>query len=412
MSFSGRNILVLSSWSYHEPLTHSYLLPNLKLVRNCLPEGSVIFLQTFEKKNFAIDSQETDHIRQQLLKDGIEWVKFDYHHFGIKAIMHYPWLIYKLVSLCRRKKISVLHPFAPVAGFTAMMIHKFYRCRLILDSWEPHAESMVESGVWRTDSLSFKLLWKVEKDLAATADVLMAASSGMKTYASEKWGLHPKHVFLRPACVDMNLFRSDEHVRIQVRKELNFDNSVVMVCAGKLEGMYMRDESFALFKAGTEVFGPAFRVLLLSQSSQSEVAELQRHYHIPAEVIHHIHVRFDEMPRYLQAADFAYNPQRPVPSKRYGTPVKDGEYWAMGLPLMIMPDISEDSDIVQRDRVGVVMNSAEPGDMLSALTEMKSLLENDKAVKQRCVEAAVKYRSYEISARSYKQAYALLMQPG
>ena len=44
-------------------------------------------------------------------------------------------------------------------------------------------------------------------------------------------------------------------------------------------------------------------------------------------------------------------PVKPVPTKRYCTPVKDGEYWALGLPVIITEGISDDSGIIRENGI-------------------------------------------------------------
>jgi len=402
------NILFLSSWSYNEPLMHSYLLPNLRIIKKMLPTGSICFLQTFEKKNFAIDLESKKIITSDLRNEGIEWIELRYSNFGFRSAVSYPLYILKLIRICKKNKVIVLHPFAPVAGFMALLVRKFYSSFLILDSWEPHAECMLETGVWKQRSLALKVLWSAEKHLASSSDVLLAASLKMKEYALEKWNINPERVYHRPACIDFKHFVIDVQNRKLMRSELNWDSSFVLVCASKLGGLYMRDEVFAFFKMGFEIFGEKFRILFLSEAAEADVKELCDQFLIPFNSIKHLHVSYEEMPKYLQLGDFAFNPQMHVPSKRYGTPVKDGEYWAMGLPLIIMPNISEDSEIVVKQKVGVILKSTSVNDMLCALNEMKDLLETDSKISSRCREVAIKYRDYEIARRAYRNAYTYI----
>jgi hypothetical protein len=181
-----------------------------------LPLGSICYLQTLEKENFLLDQETKQKVITQLQSEGIEWIALSYSSFSIKAFFKYPIQIFKLIRLCKQKQIEVLHPFAPVAGFLALIIRKVHSSFLIMDSWEPHAESMVETGVWKKNSIAFKLLWNVERNLTSSADVLLAASKKMKEYAKEKWNLIPNRVYHRPACVNLDHFKLDDQKRTEL----------------------------------------------------------------------------------------------------------------------------------------------------------------------------------------------------
>jgi hypothetical protein len=94
-----------------------------------------------------------------------------------------------------------------------------------------------------------------------------------------------------------------------------------------------------------------------------------------------------------------------VPSKRFGTPVKDGEYWACGLPIVIMPDISDDSQIVSDENAGVVLESLADQHLADAIHKIKLMLEKEPQIKQRLHQTAIKYRGYHIAEHVYREIY-------
>jgi glycosyltransferase involved in cell wall biosynthesis len=105
-------------------------------------------------------------------------------------------------------------------------------------------------------------------------------------------------------------------------------------------------------------------------------------------------------------ADFALTPVKPIPTKQYCTPIKDGEYWALGLPVVIPRNISDDSDIIQKNDIGAVLES------LNAESYKKAVLKIDSLIKQprkqnfdKIRSIAQRYRSFEIAEMVYKNLY-------
>jgi hypothetical protein len=81
-------------------------------------------------------------------------------------------------------------------------------------------------------------------------------------------------------------------------------------------------------------------------------------------------VEHDEVPRYLAAADVAITTARRLASSIACSPVKDAEYWANGLPVLISPGIGDDADLVSQHRLGVVADLTDRGAVGPAIDEL------------------------------------------
>ena len=112
------------------------------------------------------------------------------------------------------------------------------------------------------------------------------------------------------------------------------------------------------------------------------------------------------MPRYLSLGDFAINPVKPVPTKRYCTSIKDGEYWAMGLPVVISPRISDDSEIIEKENTGIVVDFSDSDALLRSIEKLEKLIMDKVGLKEKIRQIAARYRSFEIAKRIYKEIYS------
>jgi hypothetical protein len=115
-----------------------------------------------------------------------------------------------------------------------------------------------------------------------------------------------------------------------------------------------------------------------------------------------------EIPSYLAVGDFAVNTTKPLPSRRYNTSIKDGEYWALGLPLVITTGISDDSEIVAREGIGAVLRDLSPGAYRDAVGEIDRLLtgQHRAALAERIRDVARRWRSPAIAEEVYRAVYA------
>src|SRR5690606_18802981 len=99
---------------------------------------------------------------------------------------------------------------------------------------------------------------------------------------------------------------------------------------------------------------------------------------------------------YIGLADFAITPFVPVPSKRYGSPIKTGEYWAVGLPVIITKDISTDSDIISQNNCGYVLQDLSLEEYQKAIIKIDSLIFNKEKldIYKSIRPLAEKYRNF------------------
>lgn len=398
------NILILTYWSYDDALIQTYTLPYLKIIRNNAPPDSRIILLTMEKSS-STDAASA-RIRQELQPFGIDWMAGRYRPFGIIAAMGWLVLMCRLLFTVFRNRISMIHCWGTPAGAAGTILSWLSQMKVTIDSYEPHAEAMVENGTWKRNSLPFRLLFAFEKYQTRRATYLIAAHEGMRGYALEKFGVDVKHMLVKPACVDLALFDDSKAKDSDLLQSLNLVDKIVCVYAGKLGGIYLDNEVFDFLKEAHLRWGDRFRALLLTSHREEEINGYCQSAGLDRSIIVARFVPHNEIPKYIGLGDFALTPVKPVPTKRYCTPIKDGEYWAMGLPVVIPDGISNDSEIIRTNGIGAVLDRLDVKAYRDALNTIDTLLAHPReALRKKIRTIASTYRSFAIAEQVYKKIY-------
>jgi glycosyltransferase involved in cell wall biosynthesis len=311
-------------------------------------------------------------------------------------------LFFCLKSVIQRKKITNLHPWCTPAGAIAVLLKLFVnkKLKLVVDSYEPHAEAMVENNTWKKNGIKFKILFRLEKLQAKYADHLIFAAHGMQDYVSKKYHVNVKSYFVKPACVDLSLF----NVSTVEKKE----NMITCIYAGKFGGIYLEDEAFEFIKTCYAFWGTKFKFLLLSNVSESYLKEQAERFDFPRTIIENKFVPHSEVAKHMESADFAICPVKPVPSKKYCSPIKTGEYWACGLPVVITKDISDDSEIIESQNIGFVLKELNAKEYLKCVHHIDSLLKekNRNNLSNKIRSVAESKRHFKIARQVYNAIYA------
>ena len=400
------NILILTHWSFKDALVQTYTLPYVDIIRKIVPVDKKIIVVTAEQGKLALNENEKQALRKEWDKRNMLLVPLSYKKFGIKKMIGAIGQLFQLSKIIRKEHISVIHAFCSPASSFGYFLSKLTGAKLIIDSYEPHAESMVETGAWKRSGAAFQILFRLEKKLSKHAVHIIATTSGMKEYAKEKYDFDLKNFFVKPACIDLNTFFPRPKNELLLH-ELKLADKIVCVYAGKLGGMYLNGEVFDFVKTCYDHWGDNFRFLMLTGESDEKVAKHVQRLGIPANVVVKRFVYHKEIPDYLSLGDFGINPQAPVPSKRYGSPLKNGEYWGMGLPIVISPKISVDSDIIEENSIGVVINLQDKSNHEVAVKRIDNLLKkySRKELQEKIFDIAKKYRSFEIAKNIYPSIY-------
>jgi glycosyltransferase involved in cell wall biosynthesis len=395
----ARNILVLTYWSYSDALIQAYTLPYLRIMLRVLPSGSRVHLVTLEKQpvakaNLSVDQGITVHQRR-------------YRPFGARGIGMILGLVVHLLGVARKERIDTIHAWCTPAGMIGYLLSLASGKPLIIDSYEPHAEAMVENGTWSRSGIAFRVLFLFERLQSRRARVLIAASSGMQEYAHRKYGLSGKPFFVKPACVDLEVFSLKKVGNVELAEELGLNGKLVAVYAGKFGGIYWDQEVFDLLRVAHEHWGERFHALILTGHDPEELDPYIRAAGLDPAMLTVMKVPHAAIPDHVGLGDFALTPVRPVPTKRLCTPIKDGEYWALGLPVMITPGISDDSDIITRERIGCVIRAADTKAYEEAVREMDQLLNSEprEVLRSRVRAVAEKYRHLRIAEKVYEEVY-------
>ncbi|MDQ3110746.1 MAG: hypothetical protein M3R17_12705 [Bacteroidota bacterium] len=394
-----KHILVLTYWGIGDALIQTYTLPYLRMIRDILPEGSTIRFLTLEKNGKS--SEKT------LLEKGIFHFSFPLFPFGLNAAFSWLGNLRKLVRVIREDKITTIHTWCTSAGSIGWLLSKRTGVQLILDSYEPHAEAMVETGTWKKGSIAHRVLFFLEKKQTHHAKWLIGVVPAMRDYASEKYRFNGMNFLFKPACVDLTKFNLAKRKNPALLASLGLKDKITCVYLGKFGGLYLRENAFEFFKKGFDHWGDNFRVLLITSTKREEIDLLCVNAGIdPSKVISKF-LPPAQVPDYLGLGDFAISALKQAPSRRCCTPIKNGEYWAMGLPVIIAPGISEDSEIIASSNTGIIRKDLSEAEMGRCILEIESVIKTnaDGLLSEKIHQLAVKHRNYKIAWDVYNKIY-------
>ena len=398
-----KTIFIFAYYSYADPLFQSAILPYF-IGLNKMESNLRFVLLTFEQEQFQLSKEKTEEVKNELLNENIIWYSTKWHSGRFKFLKKtYDILQSFLFSsfIILRYRVDKIYSEAFPGAVMSHWLSRLFRKQHLIHSFEPHTQYMLEAGVWNENSWEVKLLKKYEIKVAKSASHILTATQEM---IQRLQNLNTSAKLIKaPSCVDTDLFKFSSKDRRKIRDQLGIgENDIVIIYLGKFGGMYMEEEIFSFFQELQKNQKLSFRFIILTGDDRMKLSSYISKFNLSEDKVYINKVSRDQVPGYLSASDYGFVAVRQYPGKRFCSPIKDGEYWSCGLPIIIPKGISDDYVYADREGIGIViddMSSTSIEKLGDKLVEWRKMDRGE--LRQKCRSFAIKDRSVDKFKKTY-----------
>lgn len=384
-------MIFIGYWGANEGLSQSTINPHLEILARMDAVSSIHYLSMERKPEETIFKvpfhPKIQHIPYRCLSGGLRML----NKFGDLVRM------YRLArKIAIEKNISQVICRSSLAGIMGYYLHRNLGLPYVVESFEPHADFMLEAGIWSRRGLSFTIQKWFEQQQKRTADYLLPVADQYRKKLIEE-GVAGEKILVAPCAVDPEQFRFHPEERQAIRDQLGLGARTVGIYVGKFGGIYQEEEAFRLFKLAFENIDD-FYLILLSPMDKSYLRDKLDQYQIDQKCVWFGLVPHTEVPAWLSASDFAFSLHDPTPNKKFVSPIKNGEYWSNGLPILMPDGIGDDSDIINdHPEAGILFELNE-----SSMSEAILVIQQRLNQRTKIAETARKFRSFRVIEDGYK----------
>lgn len=395
-------VIYIVYWGALEPLGQSLVVP---MVKELAGMGVDLTLVTFEKPADLARDGEMERVSKMFAKYKIEWIPLKYHK-DPKIPATFLDIAYGLaLSLRKRlnKRFDVVHARTYVGGLVGLALAPIIGAKFVYHNEGFYPDEQVDCGVWAKNSRPHKIAKRLENIMYSRADGVIALSSRAKTIIEKLPQVSRKNtpVILVPSCVDLEKFSLPQHKSPPLGEEIKF------VYIGSVGGRYILDNIGRFIWAARKINEKIF-LQIYSKANYDEVKKTLSAANLPEEAWSLKALSSDEVPQHLSKHHVGIHFLREGISEHTGSPTKIGEYWALGLPVIITPNMSDNDLVVQREKVGVVIKDHTDLSYLEAFNELKLLLK-DTDLTARCRRAAETHYSLDLACKDIYSLYKQLI---
>lgn len=387
-------LLHVSIWAATDPLIRNSVLPKLQILRSefSIADQHLCLFNRWHPYQGQLDD----------LMDGLQIHVLESSPFPL------PWfdLTFRIIQWRKKlKKLLVnLRPDRVIMHGTPTGVLAFQACVQLgipfqVESCEPHAQYMADSGAWKKWGLKYWYASYQEQRLYAHAAFLLPVSS-YYTAQLTRLGISPDKIVTLPCCIPTSFFQFNTANRKISREMFSVPQDAVLgVYLGKFNGVYF---PVTVLKTLTSAFAffPNYYHLFLTAEPRDLLENTLKGFGIPLERVIIYQAPAQEVPVHLAAADFAWSFIKPSASSPFCSPVKNAEYLASGLPVIVPGGIGQDSDVITDERAGVVDDFSTGQLQQETLVTIQSIF-STPGVRARLGELAARYRGVHLISEAY-----------
>ena len=381
--FTSMRTLYLCYFGLREPLVQTQVLPYL---RQLAAQGIEVYLLTFEPNlSSAWQPTQLAETRAALKAEGIRWHCRAYHKSPSAPATLYDVLFgaATAIRLARRHQIKVLHARAHMALAMALLARPLTGSRVIFDVRGLMADEYADAGRWREGSAVYRSVKWLERVGLRRADQLVVLTRRMRDWIVAQGFADAEKIEVIPCCVDPERFAGQNGTADSaIAKPERFE----LVYAGAVTGLYLLEEIARFFLAVQARRRDAF-LRILTKSDEAEAAATLRRVGLQDNDFWIGAVPPAEVPSYLRRARLGLSLRKPTFAQIASSPTKIPEYLLAGLPVVSNVGVGDTDELLERERVGVVLRSFDD-DALVAAAEQALTLTDDVALRARCIEVA------------------------
>ncbi|HVJ91307.1 MAG TPA: glycosyltransferase [Labilithrix sp.] len=387
-------ILFVGYWAASDPLTSATVVPHLRILAE-FPSVREIVLATIERDPSQAMTLELPKVKHVHLLS--RPTRLNLATRARDALL-FPRVLSKLARAGGQARWDAVFARSTQAGALALEAARSSTAPLFVESYEPHADYAVDAGAWSPSGLRATYLRLKMRTIEREAAALMPVTRWYGDVLAAR-GVPRKRIRVMPCAVDCARFAFSPSDRQRTRENLGLIGSgPVGIYVGKFGGLYYDKEVFQIVRRCFDRF-PSFEFIFLSPMA-AEVAQRCRAAGIDTSRVRAMSVRHDEVPAYLSAADFALTPVAPAPSKRAQGTVKNAEYWANGLPVLMTDGVGDEATFLEAERAGAVFD-LQKGTLDAAIDKIAALLA-DEGHRTRIVTLAQRERSFDVVRDIYR----------
>ncbi len=392
----NKNVLYISYDGLTDPLGTSQILPYIVGLSKRGYHFSVISAE--KQKVYAKGKNEIKAICKE---NNIEWHPVEYHKQPpiISTVKDIGRMNRLAIKLHKEKDFDIVHCRSYIPAIIGQQMKQKYGVRFIFDMRGFYADERVDGNIWNLSKPHYRWVYnyfkKKEKEFLSEADYIISLTHNGKEVLQKQWQV-TKPVTVIPCVVDTELFKP-----LANNSKLNPDSGLTAGYLGSLGTWYMLDEMLDFFKVLLKKY-PGAKFKFITKEKPQIILSKALEKGIPSKHFEVVAASRTEVPKQLADVDVGIFFIKPVFSKKASSPTKQGEFMAMGIPVITNSGVGDTDFVINKYQSGMLIEDFNEVDYGKALENIEKILNLDKKNIRSC---AIDFYDLKKGIEKYHSVY-------
>lgn len=393
------SVLYISYTGLLDPLGQSQVLQYVL----GLADKHRMTLLTFEKPEALKDSKRLEALKAQCQAAGVDWHRLTYHNKPNAPATLFDVLmgISTGIRLARQARAQVVHCRSYLASLMGLAVKRATGAHHVFDMRGFWPDERVDGGIWRKDSLQYRLFKRAEKRLFLNTDhVVSLTRAGVREFQQFDYlraGLPPVSVI--PTCTNLSLFNLTSPTTQE-------PSGFTLGYIGSVGSWYMFDDVVRSVRLLMDS-RPDARFLVINKGGHEAIRAALQAGGVDLARVEIKAVTYDQVGVEVSRMDAGIFFIKPAWSKRASCPTRMGEFLACGKPCLTNAGVGDVEEDFHQTGTGVALTDLSDAALGRAVAKLQGLAA-EPGMAERCRQAAEDRFSLQGGIAAYAAIYARL----
>lgn len=354
-------------------------------------DESEVFLQMFKKlkKDFCL-----------------ELIKIQKLSFLPKIVSQIIQITPKLYLKAKRNNFIYFHSRGYLPAIILHYLKKFLSIKYIFDLRGVYIDELMLLQNMTEKNPKIKLWRHFEKKAIESSELSVVVSKPFAKYVKD---VDPQNeVFIIKNSIVKDVLEEEVYnaIRYEIRTKLDIENKKVWIYSGSAYKWQQIPQMISLFKVASEN-DTDLHFLMICRDNTEQIKHIFTELNIPPEKYNIISVEPESVKKYLIAGDVGILLRERSVINEVSDPLKFVEYLHAGLLVIISRYIGDTEEIVNKNKLGFVLDSFDETDLRKCINSINYMLK--KRVPIKIIQTANTIYSFNKSLELYSDCYQELI---